>query len=119
MCVEELLVRVVVPERCGRQCLGVVEAGMELMYCARWCVLCCGGKHEELRQERESLFVQWFSCGEEGLHCRHQSSASDVSDRPEVTVAVSVRLSPNPQCAAMPCVQVADVCIQECPRGSR
>ena len=92
---------------------------MELLYSARRCALCRGGGHEELRQERESLFVQWLSCAEEGLHCGHQSSAGDVSDRPEVTQTASVGLSPKLQFAAMPCVQVADVCAQECLLGSR
>ena len=119
MCIEELLVRVVAPERRRGQCLGLVEADMELLYCARRCVLCRGGGHEELRQERESLFVQWLSCAEEGLHCGHQSSAGDVSDRPEVTPTVPVGLSLKLQFAAMPYVQIADIFTHECPRGSR
>ena len=101
MCIEELLVRVVAPERRRGQCLGLVEADMELLYCARRCVLCRGGGHEELRQERESLFVQRLSCAEEGLHCGHQSSAGDVSDRPEVTQTVPVGLSPKLQLSSL------------------
>ena len=119
MCIEELLVRVVAPERRRGQCLGLVEADMELLNSARRCVLCRGGGHEELRKEWESLFVQRLSCAEEGLHCGHQSSAGDVSNRAEVTPTASVGLSPKVQFAAMPCVQFADVCTHECHLGGR
>ena len=109
----------VAPERRRGQCLGLVKADMELLNSARRCVLCRGGGHEELRQERESLFVQRLSCAEKGLHCGHQSSAGDVSNRAEVTPTASVGLSPKVQFAAMPCVQFADVCTQECHLGDR
>ncbi len=82
-------------------------------------MLCRGGGHEELRQKRKSLFVQRLSCAEKGLHCGHQSSAGNVSNRAEVTITAPVGLSAKLQFAAMPYVQVADVCTQECLLGGR
>ena len=55
MSIEELLVWVVASERCGGQRLGLVEALVELLYGAGWCVLGCGGGLVELRQKRKKF----------------------------------------------------------------
>ena len=110
MAVEELLVRVVASERCGGQRLGLVEACVELLYGAGWCVLCCGGGPVELRQEREIFLVQWPSCGEVRLDCGDKGPACNGSDRFVITAVASVRLSQELMFATMYVVESTDLC---------
>ena len=109
MGIGELLVRVVASERCGGQRLGLVEACVEFLYGAGWCVLWCGGGPVELRQERESFLVQWPSCGEVRLDCGVKGSACNGSDRFVITTLLSVRLSPELKFATMYVVESAEL----------
>ena len=109
MGIEELLVRVVASERCGGQRLGFVKAFVELLYGAGWCVLCSGGGLVERRQGRESFLVQWPSCGEVRLDCGDKGPTCNGSDRLDITVMASVRLSRYLKLATMYVVESTDL----------